>query len=90
MKSYFEGLDQDDAEMIETLSRITYMLRENRKLLLEQNGVEDERALLDRISSGEIAEHPSYEQYLSARILSTTREAIRDELSMVMQKVKTV
>lgn len=90
MKSYFEGLDQDDAEMIETLSRITYMLRENRKLLLEQNGVEDERALLDRISAGEIAEHPSYEQYLSARILSTTREAIRDELSMVMQKVKTV
>lgn len=90
MKSYFEGLDQDDAEMIETLSRITYMLRENRKLLLEQNGVEDERALLDRISAGEIAEHPAYEQYLSARILSTTREAIRDELSMVMQKAKTV
>ena len=90
MKSYFEGLDQDDAEMIETLSRITYMLRENRKLLLEQNGVEDEQALLDRISAGEIAEHPSYEQYLSARILSTTREAIRDELSMVMQKAKTV
>lgn len=89
MKSYFEGLNQDDAEMIETLSRITYMLRENRKLLLEQNGVENEQALLDRILSGEIAEHPSYENYLSARILSTTREVIRDELSMVMQKAKT-
>lgn len=90
MKSYFEGLDQDDAELMETLSRITYTLRENRKLLLEQHAVEDEQALLNQITAGDIAEHPAYEHYLSARILSSTRDAIRDELSMVMQKAKTV
>jgi hypothetical protein len=89
MKSYFEGLDHDDAELIESLSRVTYELRENRKLLLEQHGVEDEQALLDKIKTGEIAEHPAYEHYLSAHILATTRNAIRDELSLVLQEAKT-
>lgn len=89
MKSYFEGLDQDDAEMIESLSRLTYVLRENRKQLLEQHGVEGEQALLDKIASGEIEEHPAYEHYLSARILDATRNTIREELSMVMRETKT-
>jgi len=90
MKSYFEGLDHDDAELIESLSKVTYILRENRKLLLEQHGADDEQALLDKISSGDIAEHPAYEHYLSACILASTRNEIRDELSKVMQGVKTV
>lgn len=89
MKSYFEGLDYDDAKLIELLSRLTYVLRENRKLLLEQHGVEDEQALLGKIMAGEIAEHPAYEHYLSARILGTTRNAIRDELNLVLQGAKT-
>lgn len=88
MKSYFEGLDHDDAELIESLSRVTYVLRENRKALLEQHGVEDEQALLDKITAGEIAEHPAYEHYLSARILVATRNAVRDELNLVLQGAK--
>ncbi len=88
MKNYFEGLDQDDAELIESLSRLTYILRENRKLLLEQHGVEDEQALLDKITAGEIPEHPAYENYLSARILAETRHAIRDEMSAAVQGAK--
>ena len=35
MEDYFEGIDLDDAELIESLSRVTYELRENRKQLLE-------------------------------------------------------
>ena len=90
MKSYFEGLDHDDAELIESLTRVTYLLRENRKALLEQHGVEDEQALLDKITVGEIAEHPAYEHYLSAHILVATRNAVRDELNVVLQGAKTV
>jgi len=90
MKSYFEGLDHDDAELIESLSRVTYVLRENRKALLEQHGVEDEQALLDKITVGEVAEHPAYEHYLSAGILVATRNTVRDELNLVLQEVKTV
>jgi len=89
MKSYFEGLDYDDAELIESLSRVTYVLRENRKALLEQHGVEDEQALLDKIKAGEIAEHPAYEHYLSARILVDTRNTVRDELNHILQGAKT-
>lgn len=89
MKNYFEGLDQADAELIESLSRVTYVLRENRKLLLAQHGVEDEQELLGKITAGEIAEHPAYEHYLSAHILATTRNAIRDELSLVLQGAET-
>lgn len=89
MKSYFEGLDADDAELIESLSRATYVLRENRKQLLEQHGVEHEQALLEKIAAGEVAEHPAYEHYLSARILTATREAVRDELSAFLQEAKT-
>lgn len=90
MKNYFEGLDHDDAELIESLSRVVYVLRENRKSLLEQHGVEDEPALLDKIKSGEIAEHPAYEHYLSARILEATRNTVRDELGLALQGAKTV
>lgn len=90
MKNYFEGLDHDDAELIESLSRVVYVLRENRKSLLVQHGVEDEPALLDKIKSGEIAEHPAYEHYLSARILEATRNTIRDELGLALQGAKTV
>lgn len=90
MKNYFEGFDYNDAELIESLSLLTYELRENRKLLLEQHGVEDEKTLLGKITAGEIAEHPAYEHYLSARILVATRNAVRDELNLALQGAKLV
>ncbi len=90
MKNYFEGFDYNDAELIESLSMLTYELRENRKLLLEQHGVEDEETLLGKITAGEIAEHPAYEHYLSARILVATRNAVRDELNHALQGAKLV
>lgn len=90
MKSFFEGFEHEDAELIETLSRVTYELRENRKLLLEQHGVEDEQALMLKLSSGDIPEHPAYEHYLSASILAETRDSIRSELGAFLQEVKPI
>lgn len=87
MTGFFKNLALDDAEMIESLARVTYELRENRTQLLEQSGVENEKGLLDKIISGEIAEHPAYEHYLSACILGATRETIRAELKSVLQEV---
>ncbi|HDH09163.1 MAG TPA: hypothetical protein ENG96_06790 [Gammaproteobacteria bacterium] len=88
MEDYFEGIDLDDAELIESLSRVTYELRENRKQLLEQHGAENELTLLDKITAGEVPEHPAYEHYLSAAILAATQIVIRDELSVVIQAAK--
>lgn len=90
MKNFFEGFDYDDAELIESLSLLTYELRENRKLLLEQHSVDDEEALLGKITAGEVAEHPAYEHYLSARILGATRNAVRDELNLALKGAKIV
>jgi len=87
MVVFFENFALDDAEMIESLARVAYELRENRTQLLKQSGVENEKALLDKIISGEIAEHPAYEHYLSACILGTMRESIRAELKGVLQEV---
>lgn len=66
-------------------ARTMYLLRESRKALLRQYGVDSEEALLDRIRNKEIDEHPSYEHYLSARIIEQTREQVRAELMAQMR-----
>ncbi len=90
MKSFFEGFEHEDAEFIESLSRLAYELRENRKLLLELYGVNDEQQLMDKLTEGSIPEHPAYEHYLGASILSETHELVRSELGMSLQKTKMI
>lgn len=81
MASFFENLDPDTAEEIDQLSRLVYELRENRNTVLKMHGAEDEASLLQRIQSGAVAEHPGYEHYLAARILTDTRETVRAVLA---------
>lgn len=73
--------DNDAAHDPETLqalyARTMFALRESRKHLLKQYGLDSEDALLQRIRSGELAEHPAYEHYLSARITTQVRDAVR-------------
>lgn len=90
MKSFFEGFKHEDAEFIESLSRLAYELRENRKLLLEQYGVNDEQQLMDKLTAGSVPEHPAYEHYLGALILTETHEMVRNELGMSLQKAKMI
>lgn len=88
MKSFYEGLQQSDAELIESLSRASYEVRESRKALLEQYSVSEEDVLLKRITAGVIPEHPAYEHYLSASILAQLHVAVRCELETILQQVK--
>lgn len=80
MGSFFDKMTMEEAEHVQGLTRMALELRENRKKLLAQYAAEDEQALLQKISSGEVDEHPAYEHYLSVRLLSRARETIREGL----------
>lgn len=84
MSNFFEKLPFEAAQQLEQLSRIAFELRENRKRLLQPYAVESEEALLALVCSGAVTEHPGYDHYLGARILSKTQEAVRNQLKVVM------
>ena len=77
MANFFEKLDPDEVAEIDILSRLAYELRENRIAILRPHSAEDEAALLQKIRTGVVDEHPAYEHYLAARIIGDTRETVR-------------
>ena len=81
MTSFFEDLDYETAEEIELLSKLIYELRDSYNAVLKFHDAEDEAALLQKIREGTLAEHPTYEHYLAARILDDTRETVRTVVS---------
>jgi len=81
MPEFFESIAFETATEIEQLARLAYELRENQRAVLQFHEVTDEAALLQKIQSGEVAEHPAYEHYLAARILADTRETVRSALA---------
>ena len=88
MANFYENIEPSDATQLEQLSRLIYELRENRDAILSANGVADEAALLERIRTGEAAEHPAYEHYLSARILAETRETVRAVMTECLREAR--
>jgi len=86
MNKFFDNMTVEEAEQVQGLTRLVYELRGNRNTLLEQYSVESEQALLQKIVTGQVAEHPAYEHYLSANILSQTRESIRDDIKNYLKE----
>jgi len=87
MANYFENLEHDAATELELLAQLIYELRQNRNAVLKLHGAEDEAALLRRIQDGGVGEHPAYEHYLAARILTDTRETVRTVVSERLKEV---
>lgn len=85
MKNIFNGIAHDAALEMGKLTHLTYDLREKRKLILAQHGVQDEVQLLEAICAGTIPEHPGYEHYLAARILDETRHEAR---AVLVEKIE--
>jgi len=75
-----ESAGMDPASVQSLYARTLYRMRESRKALLKGYGVDEEAQLLERIRSGEVAEHPAYEHYLGALIIEQGRMHLREEL----------
>jgi len=86
MSSFYDKITTQDAEHVQGLTRLALELRDNRTKLLKHYEAEDEPALLQKIVTGEVAEHPAYEHYLSARLLAQTRESIREDLKNYLRE----
>lgn len=88
MAGFYNNLSPEDVTTLDRLARLLIELRESREALLSRYGATNEEALLKNILSGELAEHPAYEDYLGARVVHTTREAIRAGLREYMLRIK--
>lgn len=87
MQNFFEGLPLEGAQQLEQLSRLAFELREDRRRVLAQYGVESEDDLLGLIELGEVPEHPGYDHYLGARALGSARDSVRHRLQAVMAEL---
>ena len=73
--------DSLSVEAIQALfAETNYRLRESRKAVLQRYAVHSEAELLQQIKLARVAEHPTYELYLSALILEQARLQIRAEM----------
>ena len=81
MSTIYDELSADQAMELSLVARLMYESRENRRMVLSAMNVSDEADLLDNIRTGAIAEHPAYEHYLAARILSDTQQAARQVMA---------
>lgn len=88
MTDFFNDMDGEDAGQLEQLSRVIFDLRASRNTLLQQYAVDDAAALLEKIRTGAVAEHPAYDHYLSIAILEDMRETVRNELKNLLPQVK--
>jgi hypothetical protein len=86
MHNFYDNIQDEIANDLQQVSKLHYELRENLNNLLKRYGVSDTAALLAGIQSGEIAEHPAYEDYLSARILDDTRNTARELMKQLAEQ----
>ncbi len=77
---FYRNIPYEEAELIDRLVKLNLELRENRRRLLAQYGVEEESQLKDAIVRGAVDEHPAYEFYLSACVLKAEMQSIREQL----------
>ena len=87
MDDFYENLAPEDVAILDQLSKLLIELRESHMTLLARYEVASEDDLYDRLREGKLAEHTAYEDYLGARIIESTRMAVREQLRDYMLQV---
>jgi len=87
MSDFFESLDMDVKKEMSTIYNEMIELKEHRRLLLEQYRLDRVEDFKEKIDSGEIGEHPAYDQYLAILSLNKELEPMREKCVAIMEKV---
>lgn len=87
MANFYDNLSPEDITTLDGLSRLMLELRDSRAELLARYAASDEAALLERIRSGAVPEHPAYDDYLGALDIEANREQLRQEIKDYMAEI---
>jgi hypothetical protein len=87
MADFYENLAPEDIAILDQLAKLLIELRESHMTLLARYSVASEDDLFDRLRAGKLAEHTAYEDYLGARIIESTRQAVRAQLRDYMLQI---
>lgn len=87
MANFYENLAPEDVAVLDRLAMLLIELRESHTTLLARHAVTHEDDLYARLSDGSIIEHTTYEDYLGARIIESTRQAVRAQLRDYMLQI---
>jgi hypothetical protein len=90
MAGFYDDLDGADVATLDRLSKLLIDLREARAALLARHAAASEEELLEKLRTGALPEHDAYEDYLGARVVEATREALRNELRDYLLQVQPV
>jgi hypothetical protein len=88
MESFYQNVPPEAAAEIEQITRLMYEIRCARDEVLSRLGATDTARALERIVTGELPEHPGYEDYLSARILADLHGQVRADLAARIEEVR--
>lgn len=87
MADFYENLAPEDIAILDQMAKLLIELRESHMALLARYEVASEDDLYDRLREGKLAEHTAYEDYLGARIIESTRMAVRAQLRDYMLQI---
>ena len=87
MANFYENLAPEDVAVLDRLAMLLIELREAHMTLLARHAVASEDDLYDRLRAGRIIDHTAYEDYLGARIIESTRLAVRAQLRDYMLQI---
>ena len=87
MQDFFDDIEMDNKMELSDVYNEMIELKEHRRLLLEQYGLDRVEYLKEKIDNGEIEEHPAYDHYLAILSLNKELEPMREKCVAIMEKV---
>lgn len=87
MKDFFDDIDEKLKNDLSGVYREMIVLREHRASLLEPYRLGRSDEMLEKIASGEIAEHPGYDHYLAMLAINRELEPMREKCRKILEDV---